>query len=72
MWDSMYDTFQTFEQQEEPTTNSEGPTENVTIQTEQDDSKLVSKHALEQHCGKCYFFQRLTNVSLNFHLRIQF
>ncbi|KAI3716435.1 hypothetical protein L1987_67312 [Smallanthus sonchifolius] len=50
MWDSMYDTFQTFEQQEEHVTDSEGHTENVTIQTEQADSLLVSEHVLEKKC----------------------
>ncbi|KAK9061523.1 hypothetical protein SSX86_018705 [Deinandra increscens subsp. villosa] len=45
MWDSMYDTFQTFEQQEEPVTDLEGHAENVTIHTEQ----VASKHVLKQH-----------------------
>ncbi|KAF5820234.1 putative histidine kinase/HSP90-like ATPase superfamily [Helianthus annuus] len=50
MWDSMYDTFQTFEQQEEPVAESDGHAENVTIQTEQVNSPLVTKHAPKQHC----------------------
>ncbi|XP_035841835.1 protein NO VEIN isoform X2 [Helianthus annuus] len=50
MWDSMYDTFQTFEQQEEPVADSEGHAENVTIQTEPVDSLLVTKRVPKQHC----------------------
>ncbi|KAD5508904.1 hypothetical protein E3N88_16607 [Mikania micrantha] len=50
MWDSMYDTFQTFEQEEEPVTDSKGHAENVTIHTEQVESLRVSKHALKQNC----------------------
>ncbi|XP_076948185.1 protein NO VEIN-like [Bidens hawaiensis] len=49
MWDSMYDTFQTCEQQE-LVTDSEGHAANVTIHTEQVDSLLVAKPVLKQQC----------------------
>nr|XP_043628280.1 protein NO VEIN-like [Erigeron canadensis] len=50
MWDSMYDTFQTFEQQEAPLTASEVHTGNVGIDIKQTDSPLVSKHVSKQQC----------------------
>ncbi|KVH90986.1 protein of unknown function DUF3883 [Cynara cardunculus var. scolymus] len=50
MWDSMYDSFQTFEQQEEPFTASEGHIDNGRIETEHADSRLVSNHVSKQHC----------------------
>lgn len=56
MWDSMYDAFQTFEQQEEPNTSSEVNTGNVSIEIKQTDSRLVSKHVSNQQCGECFCF----------------
>lgn len=45
MWDSMYDTHQTFDQQ-----SAEDHNENATIQTEQ----AASKQVLKEHCGECF------------------
>ncbi|GJW27469.1 putative histidine kinase/HSP90-like ATPase superfamily protein [Tanacetum coccineum] len=47
--DSMYDTLQALEQGE-AVKDSMDHTDNVTIETEQNDTQLVNKHASKQHC----------------------
>ena len=56
MWDSMYDSLQTFEQQEEPFTASEGHIDNAKIETEQAENRLVGNHVSKQRCGECLCF----------------
>ncbi|KAJ9555637.1 hypothetical protein OSB04_010251 [Centaurea solstitialis] len=50
MWDSMYDSLQTFEQQEEPCTASEGHIDNARIEPEQAENRLVGNHVSKQRC----------------------